>query len=77
MLEAGQKPQIARSVLPTCLMTEIAMSANLREWRHFLTLRCAPAAHPDMRVIAGLIRDILVDLAPTVFEDFRPAQASI
>lgn len=73
MLEAGQKPQIARSVLPTCLMTEIAMSANLREWRHFLTLRCAPAAHPDMRVVAALIRDELVRLAPTVFEEWAPA----
>lgn len=77
MLDAGEKPQIARSVLPTCLMTEIAMSANLREWRHFLTLRSAKAAHPDMRVVAGLIRDILVELAPTIFEEFHPTSTAV
>ena len=72
MLEAGQKPQTARSVLPTCLMTEIAISANFREWRHFLSLRCTSAAHPDMRIVAYLIRDELVRLAPTVFEEWAP-----
>jgi hypothetical protein len=30
----------------------------------------APAAHPDMRVIADLIRDELVCLAPNVFMEF-------
>lgn len=70
MLDAGEKPQIARSVLPTCLLTEIAMTANLREWRHFLRLRLSPSAHPDMRVVAGLIRVELLKLASTVFEEF-------
>ena len=67
----GEQPEIARSVLPTCLATEVVMTANFREWRHFLNLRLAPSAHPDMRVVAGLIRDQLVELAPTVFEEFK------
>ena len=71
MLLSGVKPEIARSVLPTCLATEVVMTANFREWRHFLKLRLAPSAHPDMRVVAGLIRDQLIELAPTVFEEFR------
>lgn len=70
MVEEGVAPQVARSVLPTCTFSEIAMTANLREWRHFLKLRLSPAAHPDMRVVAGLIRDELVCIAPTVFEEF-------
>ena len=70
MLADGEKPQIARSVLPTCLMTEVAMSANLREWRHFLSLRLSKAAHPDMRVVARLIAAELRLIAPTVIEDF-------
>jgi thymidylate synthase (FAD) len=70
LLACGTKPQDARSVLPTCLKTEIVMTANFREWRHFLSLRLAPAAHPDMRVIAEMIRTELVVLAPTVFEPF-------
>ena len=47
--------QIARSVLPTCLKTEIIMTANFREWRHFIRLRTAPAAHPQMRMVAGAV----------------------
>lgn len=54
MIDAGCAPQIARSVLPTCLKTEVVMTANLREWRHFFKLRCAAAAHPQMRVLAGI-----------------------
>ena len=67
MLTSGAKPQDARSVLPTCTYSEIAMTANLREWRHFLRLRMSPAAHPDMQIVAGLIRDELLKIAPTVF----------
>ena len=48
----GIPPQIARSVLPNSLKTEIVMTANLREWRHFFKLRCAKAAHPQMRSLA-------------------------
>jgi thymidylate synthase (FAD) len=72
LLDEGLVPQVARSVLPTCLKTEVVMTANFREWRHFLKLRLSPAAHPDMRELAGLIRDQLVTLAPTVFEEFKP-----
>jgi thymidylate synthase (FAD) len=70
MLAEGAAPEEARSVLPTCLKTELAMSANFREWRHVLHLRLSPAAHPDARVIAGLLRDQLKVLAPAVFEEF-------
>ena len=35
LLENGASPQEARSVLPNSLKTEIVMTANLREWRHF------------------------------------------
>ena len=70
MLKCGASPQIARSVLPTCLKTEIAMTANLREWLHFLDLRTSPAAHPDIQIIANMIRLQLLTIAPTVFEDF-------
>jgi len=61
--------QVARSVLPTCTKTELVMTANSREWRHFLKLRLAKAAHPDMRIIAAKIHDILAREAPVVFGD--------
>ncbi len=68
MLSVGAKPQIARSVLPTCTKAEIVMTANFREWRHFLKLRTAASAHPQMRDIAFKIKEVLTVLAPNVFQ---------
>jgi len=76
LIEKGEKPQIARSVLPTCLKTEIVMTANFREWRHFLRLRLAPAAHPDMQPVAYQIWCTFMDHCPPVFEAFREAAAA-
>lgn len=53
--EAGIAPQAARDVLPTSLKTEIVMTANFREWRHFLRMRGAKSAHPKIRLIAHAI----------------------
>ena len=52
MIDAGCKPEMARSVLPNSLKTELVMTANPREWRHFFKLRTAKAAHPQMREVA-------------------------
>jgi thymidylate synthase (FAD) len=73
MIEQGVSPQIARSVLPTCLKTEFVATANFREWRHFIKLRTSAAAHPQMREVAVMIKDILVKECPEVFGDFVEA----
>ncbi len=52
LLQEGSSPQEARSILPTCLKTEIAVTYNMREWRHFFAMRCSAAAHPQMREVA-------------------------
>lgn len=69
LIEIGASPQEARSVLPNSLKTEIVMTMNLREWRHFFTLRTAPAAHPQMREIARPLLDDFKALVPVVFDD--------
>ena len=68
--EQGCAPQIARSVLPNALKTELMMTANLREWRHFFRLRLSPAAHPQMREVAALMLEALRERIPIVFEEF-------
>ena len=70
LIKLGQTPQQARAVLPNCLKTEIVMTANFREWLHFLELRTSPQAHPDMRIIAGLIGAELAKQSPTIFENY-------
>jgi len=69
LLELGSTPQVARAVLPNCLKAEIIMTCNLREWRHFITLRGSKAAHPQIRPIAHMILDELMVHAPNVFSD--------
>ena len=69
LLELGEPPEIARSVLMTDLKTELVGTANFREWRHFIALRTAPAAHPQMREVAGLIFDTLMRECKVCFED--------
>ncbi len=61
-------PQIARSVLPTCLKTEIVVTTNLREWRHIIKLRTAPAAHPQIRSLMKDAYLLLHKECPNVFE---------
>jgi thymidylate synthase (FAD) len=69
LLDAGAKPEEARSVLPNSLKTEIVVTYNLREWRHFLRLRLAPAAHPQIRELAYEIQSALKKTIPIVFDD--------
>lgn len=71
MLDAGASPQEARSVLPTSLKTEIVITMNLREWRHFIRLRGSDAAHPQIRQIAELIRAAFICNYPVFFEDLE------
>ena len=52
LLDCGCSPQMARGVLPNSLKTEVVMTANLAEWRHFFQLRTSRAAHPQMREVA-------------------------
>lgn len=61
-------PQQARAVLPNSLKTEVAMTATVDEWLHFLRLRCSPAAHPQMREVATQARKVLVDSLPRMEE---------
>ena len=69
MIELGATPQIARSVLNNSTKTEICITMNLREWRHFFRLRIASAAHPQMREIAIQLLMAFKVMIPVVFDD--------
>ncbi|MCI8948405.1 FAD-dependent thymidylate synthase [Candidatus Ventrimonas sp. KK005] len=71
LIKEGALPQEARSVLPNSLKTEILVTMNLREWRHFLKLRTSKAAHPQMRQVAVMIYDILSEKLPIIFKDIE------
>jgi thymidylate synthase (FAD) len=65
----GCSPQQARSVLPNSLRTEIVITYDLTEWRHFLRLRTSRRAHPQMREIAIPLLRAFRHYLPTLFED--------
>jgi thymidylate synthase (FAD) len=68
--ELGCKPEIARSVLPNSLKTEIVITGNFREWRHFFKLRTDKKAHPQMREIANMILEDAIPRVPIVFDEY-------
>jgi thymidylate synthase (FAD) len=72
LLYEGATPQEARAVLPHSLKTELIMTANLREWRHFLKLRCSKAAHPQVQEVANLLLKELQAAIPVIFDDIQP-----
>ena len=72
MLDFGCTPQEARSVLPNSIKTEIVMTANYREWRHFFWLRAAHKtgpAHPQMEELTVPLLYEVSELIPVVFDD--------
>ena len=69
LIEKGAQPQEARSVLPNSLKTEIVVTMNLREWRHFFKLRTSERAHPQMRQIAKMILLDFQSRIPVLFDD--------
>ena len=71
LLNEGCTPQEARSVLPNSLKTEVVMTADLREWRHFCRLRATTAAHPQMREVASDLLRQFKSAYPVFFEDIE------
>lgn len=69
MISRGIKPQEARSILPNSLKTEIVVTMNLREWRHFFRLRTSMRAHPQMKEVADLILNEFKKEIPIIFDD--------
>ena len=55
--------------MPNSLKTEIVVTYNLREWRHFLKLRCDKGAHPQVKEIAIPLLKYFKEILPTLFAD--------
>jgi thymidylate synthase (FAD) len=66
----GATPEEARSVLPNSLKTEMVVTYNLREWRHFFYLRGSKGSHPQIRQIAIMLLEKIKEYVPVIFDDF-------
>lgn len=65
----GLKPELARYVLPNATATQIVVSGNAREWRHFFMLRTAKDAHPEMQRLAKSMLAEFKGRMPVLFDD--------
>ena len=77
MLSDGYTPQEARAVLPNSLKTELVMTTNLREWRHFFKLRAVGVTgkpHPQMLEVAVPLLEECKKLIPVVFDDLEVSE---
>ena len=69
LINLGATPQEARSILPNSLKTEIVITMNLREWRHFFKLRCSEEAHPQMRELTLPLLKEFRNQIPLIFDN--------
>jgi thymidylate synthase (FAD) len=69
LLKLGIKGEDARFVLPNACETEIIMTMNFRELRHFLKLRTSKHAQWEIRNMAKEIHSKIMEVAPNVFKD--------
>jgi len=72
LISMGAQPEEARSILPNSLKTEIVVTMNLREWRHFFKLRTSERAHPQMREITIPMLKRFREEVPIIFDDIEP-----
>lgn len=71
LIELGASPQEARYILPNGTKTEINVKFNLRQWRHFFKMRCAKAAHPQMREVTIPLLHEFQEKIPIIFDDIK------
>jgi thymidylate synthase (FAD) len=68
-LEKGLRKEDARFVLPNACSTEIMVSANFREFRHIIRMRCSRHAQWEIRTACMAMLRELHAAAPFVFGD--------
>lgn len=73
LIEAGCKPQQARTILPQATATTLHVSGNLRAWREMLQTRITHHNNTTMQHIAALMLEQLTSVAPDFFQDIQPS----
>ena len=69
MNDAGIKNEDIRTVFPNAMCSDIVVTMNLREIKHFLELRTTSHAQTEIRYIANDLRTKLVKYMPFIWSD--------
>lgn len=69
LIKLGEIPENARSVLPLSLMCQLAVTANLREWRHIFKLRTDSHAQQQTRELMSDLLEQARQVFPIIFDE--------
>lgn len=69
MKELGATTDMCREVLPHSTAAEYTMTANIREWKHILSLRANNHVHPSIRQILIPLLKLFKEEMPDIFDD--------
>ena len=73
MVEDGVPKEDARFIIPQGVTTNLTMTMNARELRHFFSLRCCNRAQWEIRQLACAMLDLVKPIAPILFDNAGPA----
>lgn len=59
LVNSGMKPQDARAVLPLDYAVDCCITASKQQWDYIINLRSSKAAHPNIQLLMGLIKNEL------------------
>ena len=71
MANEGCTADQLRMILPHSTAAELCMTANIREWRHILSLRCEKYAHPSIQQIMIPILRYFQKEMPELFDKIQ------
>lgn len=73
MIDNGIPMEDARYILPNACCTNITVTMNARELRHFFKLRLCKRAQWEIRELAESMYECVKNIAPVLFEGVGPA----
>jgi len=71
LIEKGVKKEDARYVLPNAVTSDIVVTMNARELRHFFILRLDKRAQEEIRNVAQKMLVVVKKVTKVLFEDFE------
>ena len=78
MKQLGATTDMCREILPHSTAAEYTVTANIREWKHILSLRTTKHVHPSIRQVLIPLLKYFKEEMPEIFadieydEDFKP-----
>ena len=77
LIENGVPEEDARYILPNATCTNIIVTMNARQLRHFFALRCCERAQWEIRALANRMLRICKEVSPDIFANAGPSCAQL